>query len=127
VDTLASLTDLEESLYLRRAMGHTDFVRLRRERALSARKCLRHIGNCASLVLQLEIAQAVDEEARQATRDLIRAAARVRLVASATSTYLFLVWLFPNWMCFCQVQLNQYREFLQQAYIFLADANDLAA
>lgn len=122
VDTLGALTDPAENIYLRETMGHVDFVRCRRERALSARKCLRHIGNCASFVLQLEIPQGLEEDARQAAQDLIKAAARVRLVASLASMYLFLVWLFPGRMCFCSLRLTRYREFSQQAYLYLADA-----
>src|SRR5262245_58017680 len=122
VDTLATLTDPAESIYLRESMGHTDFVRCRRERALSARKCLRHIGNSASFVLQLEVPHGLDAETRQAARDLIKAAARVRLVASVASTYLFLVWLFPGWMCSCPLGLTRFREFQKQAHCYLADA-----
>jgi uncharacterized membrane protein YdbT with pleckstrin-like domain len=122
VDTLATLTDPAESIYLRESMGHTDFVRCRRERALSARKCLRHIGNSASFVLQLEVPHGLDAETRQAARDLIKAAARVRLVASVASMYLFLVWLFPGWMCSCPLGLTRFREFQKQAHCYLADA-----
>jgi hypothetical protein len=122
VDTLAALTDPAESIYLRESMGHADFVRCRRERALSARKCLRHIGNCASFVLQLEVPQGLDAETRQAARCLIKAAARVRLLASAASANLFLIWLFPGWMCSCSLGLTRFREFQKQAHCYLADA-----
>lgn len=122
VDTLAALTDPAENSYLREALGQVDFIRCRRERALSARKCLKHIGNCASFVLQLEFTKGFDEETREAAQQLTRAAARVRLAASAASVYLFLVCLFPGWMHFLPLRLTRYREFLQQAHSFLADA-----
>jgi len=92
IETFATLTAPSEDDYLRQALNPVDYVRCRQTRALLARKCLRHIGASASLVMSLGVS--TDLGAPQ----LAKAAVAVRIAASLNSMYLFFLWLFPQWV-----------------------------
>ncbi|HLJ90333.1 MAG TPA: hypothetical protein VKZ53_26220 [Candidatus Angelobacter sp.] len=118
VETFAVLVEPDESAYMRKSLGPRDYLHWRRAQAASARKCLKHIGNSASFVLGLDMEVHAAEGLHSDLRHLTRAAVRTRLIVSLASAYLYLVWLFPQWMFFLELGISNYRDFLQEVRTF---------
>jgi hypothetical protein len=112
IDTFTALTQPSEDDYLLENLTLHQYVRCRRERAALARKCLKHIGRCASLVAAIETTPGVAEEPGSAQGNLRRAAVRVRFDVAVASVYFFLVWLFPKHLFLLKLQAASFREFL---------------
>jgi hypothetical protein len=113
-DACVVLTRPSENAYLRKVLGSQDYVLCRQERALIARKCLKHLSKRASCMARLGSLPVVEEDVRTVRRPFVGRTACVHVAAPIASTYLFFVWLFPKWMFFIELPLASYRDVLRR-------------